>query len=237
MGEGTSSAWVRGALGVRVVGKSDKDQAKGLLLFPEIACRAIWRAARERDSEGLLLLLTKYYLTPKQICTLQVEAGQRQVALGGELMNLASDDLTAIVGWLLKPRRPSTPKAIRDYLSRSIQPLAREFIKEDAGDLHDCDVKQWHKYLVVGVRDLRRWSREELARASRFNEGVYREVLHDENADVDDSLRILTVRARSILHRASCLEAELIREMCRSWGLGSSVDRISEHREYRDGIE
>ncbi len=210
MGETTTRSWGKISNKPRIVGASDKEMAQGLLILPMMARFAILQAAKDLGSEGLLLLLTKYYLSPEQISKLRIGQGFLSLRDSADVVDISQSDWDVIQAWLQKKGRPMTQKAIRDYIARSVQKRAREILAE----LETSTVAtSWRMYLTVGVRDLRRWAREDLAAACEYNEGVYRELLHDETADVDDTLRHLTLRARNILSRLAEIEVSRIREM------------------------
>ncbi|NNN15578.1 MAG: hypothetical protein HKL82_06955 [Acidimicrobiaceae bacterium] len=212
MGETTTRSWGRISKGPKVVGANDKDLAQGILILPMIARSAILQAARDLGSEGLLLLLTKYYLSPAQISNLRIEEGSLRIHDSGDVVDISAGDWDVVQAWLQQKGRSSTQKAIRDHLGRSIQRRAREIL----ADLETPAAStSWRMYLTVGVRDLRRWAREELAFACDYDEGVYRELLHDETADVDDTFRFLTVRARVVLSRVADKEVSGIRAIQR----------------------
>lgn len=195
-----------------MVGASDKDPAQGLAILPVLARNAIAQAARDLGSEGLLLLLTKYYLSPAQICNLRIEQGSFRIHDSGDVVDVSGGDVDIVQTWLRRKGRPTTPKAIRDHLGRSLQKRAREIL---AGLENSTTSTSWRRYLTVGVRDLRRWAREELAADCCYDEGVYRELLHDETADVDDTLRFLTTRACTVISRAAAIEVSRIRDIQR----------------------
>jgi hypothetical protein len=174
-------------------------------VWPTVARTTLWQAARELDSTGLLLLLTKYYLTPEQVVGVQLVEDQVLFSESAELLRVTGDDFEVIVHWLRKSRRPRTARGIRDYLRRVLQPRVHDLLAE-------LDMS-WRCYLTIGIRDLRRYARECLASAAILDEGTYREMLHDEAADSDDTLRFLTIRSRSIINGAVDAEVTRIREL------------------------
>lgn len=169
MGETTTRSWGKETKTKKVVGTSDKDLAQGLLILPRIARTAIFQAARELGSEGLLLLLTKYYLTPKQISNLRFEQGSLRIDGFGDVVEIANRDVDTVLTWLQKKGRPATQRSIRNHISRSIQKRARAILAEQESLFGPCP---WRCYLTVGIRDLKRWAQEELADTCEYDEGV-----------------------------------------------------------------
>ncbi|WP_298207835.1 hypothetical protein [Ferrimicrobium sp.] len=209
MGETTTQLYAREGSRRHRPGSSDKDVAQGILVLPRSGWVAVRQAAIQVGSEGLLLLLTKYFLSPKQICSLYCDESVFKLRSTGEIVEIFTQDAETVRAWLDARSRPRNQKAIRDHLYRAIQPRARAIVARQSGDGMPM---LWSRYLVVGVRDLRRWAMEEHARACAYDEGVYRELLHDEAADVDDTLRVLTHRTRLILGYVAEEEAAKVRQ-------------------------
>jgi hypothetical protein len=188
-----------------------KDAQDVLYLLPSKAEELLWPVGERLNQLGLLLLLVKYMLRPEQAVTASVEEDGLHVEGFEKAVLLEAKDRPAVEEWLGRRRRPRSAQAVRNVLSVRLKPAlvaALEAHQEGTGDWTG-----WRIRLRPGVKELRRTGFELNAEAGDHDESTHRELVHSEDADVDDTLRMLTRRARRILEEAATREARLVQEL------------------------
>ncbi len=198
MGEGTSTAWVNSSK--RSSRGSDKDRRRELATLPPQVEEALWQVASERGQLALILLLTKYYLRPEQIVSARLDA-DGLIVTGFDLpIGIDPTDKAVIDTWLSRKRRPHTAQAVRNVLSALRSPVVSRLEEQNQITGASTD---WKELLDIGIGALRRFARERHAETSNYEEAIYCELLHNEDADPYDNLRLLSPTARCILTEAS----------------------------------
>lgn len=205
MNEGTSSAWLRGLRGRISGSNSGKDRARSLLIIPPLAQDLLFRVAEEAAHLGLLRLLVQHYLRPDQAVGARL-SDEGLVVKGFERPLLVDPaERPVLAEWLGRTRRPHSAAAVRNLLAGDLRRrLVAALAAYEAATNEDTT---WRVHIDIGVRSLRRLARELLADAADYDEAVYRELLHDETADPNDTLHWLTARARQVLADAAKHEA------------------------------
>ncbi len=198
MGEGTSAAWV--GISKHSSRGSDKDRHRQLAILPPQVEDALWQVAAARGQLALILLLTKYYLRPEQIVSARLDPDGLIVAGFDRPIGIDPADNDVIGKWLSLKRRPRTAQAVRNALSALRSPVLSNL--EAQNHLTDAST-DWQGLLDIGIVALRRFARERHAESSNYEEAVYCELLHDEDADPYDNFRWLSRTARHTLAEAS----------------------------------
>lgn len=199
MGEGTSAMWLSGNSG-RQRG-SDKDRSRRLAILPPVATAALWQVAGQCHQHALVLLLTKYFLRPEQLVSARLEDEGLMVAGFTRPLRLDPADREVLAEWLSRPRRPRSAQAVYNVVSKTLRPALVKALTEH--NRATGQVPDWDRLLDLGVGTLRQMARECHGEAAGYEEATYRELLHEEDADPDETLRSLSTRSRRILANAA----------------------------------
>ncbi|WP_276961362.1 hypothetical protein [Ferrimicrobium acidiphilum] len=198
MGEGTSAAWASSS--ERSSRGSDKDRRRQLAILPPQVEEALWQVASERGQLALILLLTKYYLRSEQIISARLGPDGLIVAGFDGPIGIDPFDHDVISKWLSRKRRPRTAQAVRNAVLALRSPVVSKLEVQNHLTGASTD---WQELLDIGIGALRRFARERHAEVSNFEEAIYCDFLHNEEADPYDNLRWLSQTARLILTEAS----------------------------------
>ena len=180
-------------------------------MLPSRAEALLWPVAEQINQLGLVLLLVKYMLSPEQAVTASVGDDGLHVEGFAEPLLLEPEDRPRVEEWLGRTKRSHSAQAVRNVLSAKLKPAlvsALETHQERTGDWTG-----WRIRLRCGVKELGRSGIELNAEAGGYDESTHRELVHSKDADVDDTLRMLTRRARRILGEAAEFEARLVQEL------------------------
>ncbi len=198
MGEGTSAGWAnsRG----KATGSSDKRRSKHILeLVPQVEA-ALFAVAEEAGQLAPILLLTKYYIRPEQVASCRLSDEGLEVPGFLRPLEVDAHDREVLASWLSRRRRVRSAQAVRSLLG-ALRP--KVLARLEAQDRLTGRCTDWAALADIGVVALRRMAAEHHAEACRFEESVYRDLLHDETADPYDVLRRLSRPARRILADAA----------------------------------
>jgi succinate dehydrogenase flavin-adding protein (antitoxin of CptAB toxin-antitoxin module) len=171
-----------------------------LAILPPQVEDVLWQVATERGQLALILLLTKYYLRPKQIVSARLGPDGLIVTGFDRPIGIDPSDNDVVGEWLSRKRRPRTAQAVRNALSALRSPVVSELEVQNHLTGASTD---WQELLDIGIGALRRFARERHAETSNYEEAVYCDLLHNEDADPYDNLRWLSQTARRILTQAS----------------------------------
>ena len=186
-------------------GRSSKDRSTRLPYIPTAAQRAIWVVAARHHTTGLMLLLTQYYVTPAQACSARLDDLGSLVVEGFE-RPIAVDPLDAgdLVEWFARTRRIHTPRSLATYLAGRLR-------ADVCAELTRVDPEiAWQSRLTLRIRVLRRWARETFEMDCGYEEALYHELCHDDEADPIEHMRQLSTRSRRVLEEAAAVEAARI---------------------------
>jgi len=189
----------------RSSGRSSKTRSTKLPYIPTAAQRAIWVVAARHHTTGLVLLLTQYYLTPAQACSARLDDLGSLVVEGFE-HPIAVDprDTKDLAAWFARTRRIRTPRSITTYLAGRLR-------TDVCAELTRVDPEiAWQPRLTLRIRVLQRWARETFEMDCGYEEALYHELCHDDEADPIEHMRQLSTRSRRVLEKAAAVEAARI---------------------------
>ncbi|MHB8247107.1 MAG: hypothetical protein ACYDGN_17530 [Acidimicrobiales bacterium] len=188
-----------------------KDAQEVLYMLPSRAEELLWPVAERINQFGLVLLLAKYMLSPGQAVTASVGEDGLHVEGFDEPLVLEPEDRPGVEEWLGRRKRSHSAQAVRNVLSAKLKPAL--VVALAAHQARTGDWTGWRIRLRPGVKELRRTGIELNAEAGGHDESTHRELMHSQDADVDDTLRMLTRRARRVLGQAAESEARLVQEL------------------------
>lgn len=197
-------------------GRSDKDLRPGLPFLPALARAHLRGVAAGLGCEGLVILLTDYYLRPAEAVAAQL-VDEGLVVEGFEHpIEVADADREPIARWLGLSRRPHDAAGVHNLLSgrlrRALVARLREL--EEGGGPESC----WREELRCGVRELRQVARDRFAVAVGGDEASYHECCHDQDAPLEEPLywrlgpAAAGVLTRALDHEAAEVKARMTPE-------------------------
>lgn len=190
----------------------------GLPMIPTLAQRLMWEVARRMGNYAPLLLIVKFALSPVQVAKAAIGPDGLIVADFERPVPVVDPvDRAEIEEWLRRPRRRRSAQSLENFLVNEL-PVATE---EELGQHEERtgDWTGWRIHLRLGARELALLSMELNGEACGYDPAVFKELMHSRNADVNDTLRLLTKRARGILSRAAASEARKVKERMVAYGL------------------
>ena len=195
-----------------------KRNSPWLPYYPAVAEHHLWVAAKKTRHLGLVLLLVKYVLEPEEALKATLTPAGLQVETFEEPLWVADEDRPVLEEWLARSWRPHQRQVVINYLNKTLrQALIAEL------EQHERSTGEWTGWRVLlrtSLTDLKRLARELAAESCGYDEATYRELVHNLEADPDESLHTLVGRSRRILSRAAEAHARAVAErmaqLCRS---------------------
>lgn len=198
-----------------------KDTQDVLYLLPPKAQELLWPVAAQIRQTGLVLLLVKYMLSPQQAVTASVADDGLHADGFDRPIYLNPEDRLTVEEWLGRRRRPRSAQTVSNVLSSKLKSSLVEAL--EAHEQRTGEWTGWRVRLRVGVHELHRLGAELNGEACDHDEATFKELMHSETADVDDTLRVLTRRSRRVLAEAAALEAEIVRSLMQSIAASQSA--------------